>query len=55
MHMRSFAMFAAALLLGAGLTGTLIQAQEAKGDEKKVEEPAKAAPTVYIVGIDGAT
>ncbi len=53
--MRSFAMFVAALLLGAGLTGTLIQAQEAKGDEKKVEEPAKAAPTIYKVGVDGAT
>ncbi len=53
--MRLMGLFAIALLLGVGLTGTVMQAQETKGEEKKVEQPAKAAPTVYKVGIDGAT
>jgi archaellum component FlaG (FlaF/FlaG flagellin family) len=55
MHMSFMRMFAAALVLSASVAGVACQAQESKGEEKKAEQPAKAAPTVYKVGIDGAT
>ena len=48
-------MFAAALVLSASVAGVACQGQENSGDEKKAEQPAKVASTIYKVGIDGAT
>lgn len=53
--MRQMGFVAAALLLSVSVAGVACQAQESKGEEKKAEQPAKVAPTVYKVGIDGAT
>ena len=32
-----------------------LRGQENSGEEKKAEQPAKVASTIYKVGIDGAT
>lgn len=47
-------MFAAALVLSASVAGVACQDRNS-GEEKKAEQPAKVASTIYKVGIDGAT